>query len=277
MYDNYDYNSTFPMSESLTSLFYAIFIYYVIKEVIVVASMWRIFQKADRPGWAAIVPAYNCMVLSDITFGTIWLGLIPVVSIIADKVLHLGLFASILAFVSVIYNIILSIKLANVFDKSVGFGMGLLFLPFVFYPMLAFGSSSYCGTFSLGDTFISGGRPKGGYSGDYYTRNYNSSQPTYNSDSFYSGNTYNGGQQNNAVNDQFYGQGNSGNVGYSYNQYGTVNNSDFYGQNNASQETNPFEQSNNYNQYGDVDNGDFYRQSNASSETRTYGQDNRFY
>jgi hypothetical protein len=39
--------------------------------------------------------------------------------------------------------IIVSIDVAKGFGKDVGFGIGLAFLPFIFYPILGFGSSQY--------------------------------------------------------------------------------------------------------------------------------------
>lgn len=278
MYGDYDQTySLFDLLQILLGLFIIAIIITVIISVIIVVSMWRIFQKADRPGWAAIVPVYNCLVLSDITFGNMWLGIIPVVEIFTARS-DLGALGVIISLTYLVYHCVLSIKLSNVFNKGIGFGIGMIFLPVVFYPILAFGSSSYCGIYASGGTFLSVGRSQEGYSNGYYTNNYNLPQQNYNSDSFYSGNTYNNGQQGN---DQFYGQNNSGNGGYGYNQYGAVNNGDFYGQNSTASETeteaNPFEQGNNYSQYGSVNDIDFYGQSNTASERNPYEQDNNLY
>lgn len=95
--------------------------------VFVLVCMWIIFRKAGKPGWAAIVPFYNLYVLFDITWGSgmRFLLLIP------------------------IYNIILSIqtqvRLAKAFGKSGGFAAGLVFLPYIFIPLLAFGKETYQG------------------------------------------------------------------------------------------------------------------------------------
>jgi hypothetical protein len=94
--------------------------------LLVVASMWKIFVKAGEPGWAAIIPIYNLIVLLKIAGKPAWwiiLLLIPVVNFV------------ILA--------IVCISLAKNFGKGAGFGLGLLFLSPIFYPMLAFGDSRY--------------------------------------------------------------------------------------------------------------------------------------
>ena len=93
---------------------------------VIVASMWRIFTKAGEPGWMALVPILNTLVLLRITGKPVWwivLFLIPGVNAIAA--------------------ILLTISLAQAFGQGVGFAIGMLFLPIIFYPMLAFGASSY--------------------------------------------------------------------------------------------------------------------------------------
>lgn len=101
---------------------------YLAVVVLLIASMWVIFTKAGKPGWAAIIPIYNLVVLLEIVGRPIWwivLMLIPVVGLIV--------------------SILVVIDLAKSFGKSVGFGIGFLFLPFVFAPMLAFGDARYGG------------------------------------------------------------------------------------------------------------------------------------
>ena len=40
--------------------------------LILIISMWKIFTKAGKPGWAAIVPIYNIIVLLEIVCKPIW-------------------------------------------------------------------------------------------------------------------------------------------------------------------------------------------------------------
>ena len=96
--------------------------------VLMVASLWKIYDKAGEPGWAAIVPIYNVVVLLKIVGRPIWwlvLLLIP--------------------FVNFIIAILVMIDLAKSFGQGAGYGLGLVFLPFIFSPMLAFGDASYQG------------------------------------------------------------------------------------------------------------------------------------
>lgn len=93
---------------------------------VVIIGMWKVFEKAGQPGWAAIVPFYNIYVLTQIAGrDIIWfiLALIPIVNIVA-------------AF-------LISIDVARKFGQGTGFGIGLFLLPFIFYPVLGFGNAQY--------------------------------------------------------------------------------------------------------------------------------------
>jgi hypothetical protein len=46
--------------------------------------------------------------------------------------------------------ILVAISLAKSFGKTTGFGLGLAFLGFVFYPILGFGSAQYMGPAGTG-------------------------------------------------------------------------------------------------------------------------------
>jgi hypothetical protein len=96
--------------------------------VLVVAGLWKVFTKAGKPGWACLIPIYNIIVLLEIVGRPLWwfvLMLIP--------------------FVNFIVAIIVSIDVAKSFGKGTGFGLGLAFLGFIFYPLLGFGDATYRG------------------------------------------------------------------------------------------------------------------------------------
>lgn len=96
--------------------------------VLMIASMWVIFTKAGQPGWAAIIPIYNIIVLLQIVGRPIWWFLLMMIP-----------------FVNFIVGILVVVDLAKSFGQSVGYAIGLLLLPFIFMPMLAFGDARYQG------------------------------------------------------------------------------------------------------------------------------------
>lgn len=103
-------------------------IVYIAVMLFMIAAMWKVFTKAGQPGWAVLIPIYNLYVLCKIAGRPGWwviLLLIP--------------------FVNFIILIILDIDIAKSFGQGVGFGIGLLLLPFIFFPILGFGSAQYQG------------------------------------------------------------------------------------------------------------------------------------
>ncbi len=96
--------------------------------VLVIAALWAVFAKAGQPGWAAIIPFYNLYILLKIAERPAWWMVLLLVPIVSFVIL-----------------IIVYIDLAKAFDKGAGFGVGLIFLGFVFFPILGFGSARYVG------------------------------------------------------------------------------------------------------------------------------------
>ena len=89
-------------------------------------SMWKLFKKLGKPGWAGIIPIYNMYVLCcEVGQKPIWyllLFFIPIANIYAGFV---------------IYDAV-----AKKFGKDTIYTIGMLFLPFIFIPMLAFGKNN---------------------------------------------------------------------------------------------------------------------------------------
>jgi len=117
---NYDYSS-YRASPGMMFLSLAI-------GIVAIIALWKIFEKAGEPGWAAIIPFYNLYVLFKITWGNGWnflLLLIPIANIV--------------------FYIITMVKLSKSFGKGGGFAVGLVFLSVIFYCILGFGSARYMG------------------------------------------------------------------------------------------------------------------------------------
>ncbi len=99
-----------------------------------IVSTWKVFEKAGKPGWAAIVPIYSTVVMVQVSRKPMWwvavlllAGVIPIVGPIA----------------ALVGGIIINMAIAKNFGKSEGFGVGMALLGFVFWPMLAFSDATY--------------------------------------------------------------------------------------------------------------------------------------
>jgi uncharacterized protein DUF5684 len=96
--------------------------------ILEIAGIWKVFTKAGEPGWAAIIPIYNIYVMLKIGGHPGWwllLFLIP--------------------FVNIVIFFIMGIDVAKSFGKSTAFGVGLVLLGFIFWPILGFGDARYVG------------------------------------------------------------------------------------------------------------------------------------
>ncbi|GGB14223.1 DUF5684 domain-containing protein [Puia dinghuensis] len=98
--------------------------------IIQIVGMWKVFEKAKQPGWAAIIPFYNFYIMLKIVGKPGWwlvLCLIPYVNMI---------------WIIWTYNM-----LSKSFGKDEGFTVGLVLLGIVFFPILGFGDARYIGPY----------------------------------------------------------------------------------------------------------------------------------
>ena len=90
-------------------------------------SAWKVSEKMGDPGWMGIVPFLN--------YYRIFQRTKPGQAILW----------TIGSYFCCIGAVIGMIDLSKLFNKEVGFALGLIFLPFIFYPLLAFGNATYVG------------------------------------------------------------------------------------------------------------------------------------
>jgi hypothetical protein len=97
--------------------------------IFTVVCVWKVFKKAGKPGWASIIPIYNQVVLLEIVDKPVW-----------------WIILLFIPFVNLIVTILVLSELSKKFAKGTGFTVGLFFLPFIFFPILAFGKAQYSGS-----------------------------------------------------------------------------------------------------------------------------------
>lgn len=96
--------------------------------LVVLAGIWKTFQKAGQPGWAAIIPIYNLYIMLKIGGNAWWWLLVMFVPIV-----QLYAFYKMFAGVS------------KAFGQGIGFALGLWFLNLIFWPLLGFGDYEHRG------------------------------------------------------------------------------------------------------------------------------------
>lgn len=124
-----DYSSDYSSGLGILAGIGATFIVVgLVINIIVIAGMWKTFEKAGKPGWAAIIPIYNIYIMIEIVGKpSIWL------------------LWCILPCVNFVFGIWLLNLMSKSFGKDEGFTVGLLLLSFIFWPILGFGSAKYLG------------------------------------------------------------------------------------------------------------------------------------
>lgn len=102
---------------------------YIAVIVLIIAGLWKTYAKAGKPGWAAIVPIYNIIIMLEIINRPIWWILLFFIP-----------------FVNIVVGIIISLDLAKAFGKSVMFAIfGLIIFSPIGLLMLGFGQAKYVG------------------------------------------------------------------------------------------------------------------------------------
>lgn len=103
-------------------------LFYLAVWFLTAVAWWKLFEKAGKPGWAAIIPIYNLIVLLDIVgLNLLWIVafFIPIVNMLAF--------------------LYLCHRLSLAFGRGPLFTVGLFFLNAIFTLILGLGDSRYRG------------------------------------------------------------------------------------------------------------------------------------
>ena len=156
MYSTYGYGNYGSSYDAATGIFAGlgillavIIIFSLALSILVIVAQWKIFTKGKQPGWASLIPIYNQYIMCKmvgvnpwwilIVFCASFLGIIPIIG------------ALIVLAVSIYFTILLNVSLARAFGKEDAFAIGLILLPIVFYPILAFGQNEFVGENPMND------------------------------------------------------------------------------------------------------------------------------
>lgn len=109
-----------------------------------IICLWKVFAKAGKPGWAAIVPIYNLVVLIQVakkpTWWIIWFFLPTIFGMMIEAAPLIALILVVLSVIALfVIAIMINVGLAKAFGEGAGFAVGLIFLNIIFMAILAFG------------------------------------------------------------------------------------------------------------------------------------------
>lgn len=93
-----------------------------------IAAYWKVYTKANKPGWACLIPIYNVLVLLEIVGKPWW-----------------WLLLMLIPFVNIIFGVWTMNLLSKSFGKDELFTLGLVIMPLIFFPILGLGDARYGG------------------------------------------------------------------------------------------------------------------------------------
>jgi hypothetical protein len=130
--------------------------------VLMLISGWKIFVKMGEPGWKCLVPYYNMWVLLDrlrkpaiwfwaylaltVAYYVLYLHtMLPVIRYGAEMYAQTGFHPgmTLCGILLLVYGILVSHAISKAFGHGAGFTVGLMVVPIVFIPMLAFGDDRF--------------------------------------------------------------------------------------------------------------------------------------
>ena len=147
----------------LTAFMVTILIIYLF----LIIAGWRIFKKAGEPGWKILIPIYNVYIMYKIVRMKTWFWYLIMISVFCsivflvygynpytmtaeqianyDYVKNTGVLIMIVfyAIVNITASIIYAYRLSKVFGHGIGYTIGILFLPEIFWLILGYGSDKY--------------------------------------------------------------------------------------------------------------------------------------
>ena len=127
-----------------------------------IVVIWLIFNKAKRPGWAALIPFYNSYILNEISgLSVLWFVIGTIFSVLSGVAMSIGFIIIILEIdkgtngivmggiislsLAVIFSIVVFIwwiklvkGMAKSFGQSTAFAVGLFFFYVIFMAIIAF-------------------------------------------------------------------------------------------------------------------------------------------
>lgn len=132
---------------SLMAALGGLFIFLVVLVIAVlvfqIIVMVKVYKKAGKGGWEAIIPYYSTWVQCEIAGLKWWFFLIASAYSICT-ILGLAALLPLAGLVAIAGSFFINYNIAIKFEKDpIGFGIGLTLLPVIFYAILAFGPAKY--------------------------------------------------------------------------------------------------------------------------------------
>ena len=131
-------------SNSIKNIYAVLAIVAFVLLVFYIVTAWKVFRKAGKPGWAAIIPYYNAWVTFEIGGKPGWWALVGLISWVPIHSKSFTIFTFLVYLVTIVMSILATVETGKRFGKKRSFTIiFLILLPFIGWPILAFGKAQY--------------------------------------------------------------------------------------------------------------------------------------
>lgn len=114
----------------------------IVLTILEIVGLWKSFNKADQPGWAAIIPFYNVFVLIK-TAKMEWWHFLIVLALAFLTTVDSDTVSGLAGLAYVVYWFVINIKFAKAFGRGAGLGIVCTLFPYIGYMILGCGSAEY--------------------------------------------------------------------------------------------------------------------------------------
>lgn len=143
-------NRAFLFFLIIAGVFLLIFLVIMILGVI---GQWKMFKKAGKHGWEAIIPIYNIYTLCLITgVNPLWIVIVAGLNLFVF--IFVPIFSIVANLATVYFFILVAVSTARSFGKEDAYALGLYFLSPFFYLALGFDKSTYLGAKPMPDVIL---------------------------------------------------------------------------------------------------------------------------
>lgn len=133
---------SFPLSMWLLVAF--------VPSILIICASGKLLSKAEEPWWYILIPFFGIYKIYAIADSVIlyWASILSIIINILAFLVHDGYtwVSWLLSFGTIILYVLFSLNLANAFNKSKKFAIGIIFLPGIFMCILAYGSAYHVDT-----------------------------------------------------------------------------------------------------------------------------------
>ena len=105
--------------------------------VVYLVALWKVFVKAGKQGWEAIIPFYNSWILVEIA-GLNWWWFLLIISGTIVSLLHIPGLSTLCSLANLVAMFFCNYNIAKKFHQEVGYAILMTLFPFIMYAKIGF-------------------------------------------------------------------------------------------------------------------------------------------